>query len=141
MKIKGKIFSSIVAVMSVVSIGTAVNAATPNTSDTDFFNHSNVTVDYTDTRDKNTSSSCYMYYEAGNAATIRAEVYHYSVNCTNKCSYNGYKDYYTVSRYTERGLENTVRESGYTNCRLKTTTASNKYASGVWSPDMVGEYH
>lgn len=102
-------------------------------------------------RAKENSTSAYIKYSGGTATSVRVRVYGTNdsttligkdtgTNMTLKNVYNNYNTYYDVYHGTERGLQNLVYENGVKYAYLKITVGKNKLASGLWSPDSVGNY-
>lgn len=53
------------------------------------------------------------------------------------------KGYAIIPSGTQRRIRNTVKEDGYSSCKLNITSAKSGvsgYLEGVWSPDSIGSY-
>lgn len=103
-------------------------------------------------RRKENDTSAYIKYEGGTANPVVVRVCGTNdsttlggkdtgSNMTLRNTYNNYNDYYNVYAGTERGLKNLVYENGVNYAYLKITVGSGKQASGLWSPDSVGNYN
>ncbi len=102
-------------------------------------------------RSKEDDSSAYIDYDSGTVSPVAVRVYGTTdsttlggrdtgTNMTLKNKYNNYNTYYNVYLGTERGLQNLVYENGVPYAYLKITVGSGKMASGLWSPDSIGNY-
>lgn len=97
-------------------------------------------------REKLDDTSVYINYQGGTKDPIRVRVYgtnttnNYGNNMTLKNMYNNYNTYYDVYVGTERGMQNLVHENGAKKAYLRITVGNGYLASGVWSPDSVGNY-
>lgn len=128
-------------------------ASAANISDWEWYKGVNSgTTCITGHRRKENDTSVYIKYSGGTADPVTVRVcgtndsttlggHDTGSNMTLKNAYNNYNTYYNVYVGTERGLQNLVYENGVKYAYLKITVGSGKLASGLWSPDSVGNYH
>lgn len=136
---KNNIKKKCLPLLMAATIGcTSLTSLAANTGDTNFpikaigFQYSAAA--QTQLRDKQDKTSHYVYNMSGFNLWIRSLASN-NVNCT-------YKEY-AIVQPGEWFIWNTVRENGYTQCKLDITTAqagSTGILSGKWSPDSVGSY-
>lgn len=90
---------------------------------------------YTDLREKQDTSSHYIKNNSGFDLWVES-LTSGNVNKT-------VKGYAIIPSGTERRIRNTIKESGYSYCKLGITSAKSSVSgrvSGKWNPDCAGSY-
>ena len=149
---KFKIIISLTLMLLTLISFSSLFASAANTSDWEWYKSVNGdTTCITGHRAKENDTSAYIKYSGGTANSVTVRVCGTNddttlggrdtgTNMTLKNVYNNYNTYYNVYVGTERGLKNLVYENGVKYAYLKITVGSGKLASGLWSPDSVGNY-